>query len=208
MLPLNRIVLDSELSSDLFQETEDVPVTSVAIDPSKREWHQYFLERCLLSHSTDLSETWEPISKKESSYPLHFLSQIAVKEHDTDILIRKFKHDHSVFIYKRGEAIPRIIDDPFMQSYLDGPPDDAWIVPVWILRSPTTFDWLFHLELGEFEKDMRNILNQFNWAEPFHRPNSIVKMAAEIADNLAEPEQEAVDAWAEHLAEDVSRTID
>jgi len=208
MLPLNRIVLDSELSSDLFLETEDVTITSVAVDPSEKEWHQYFSERCSLPHSTDLSITWEPISEKESTYPLHFLSRIAVKEHDTDILFSKFKRHHSVFIYTRGEAIPRMINDPLMQSYPEGPPDDAWTVSVWTLSSATTFNGLFRLELAEFEKDMRNILNQFNCVEPFHRPNSIMEMAAEIADNLAEPEQEAVDTWAEHLAEDVSKTID
>jgi hypothetical protein len=209
MLPLIRIVLDSELSSEFFLETEDITTTSVAVDPNEREWQQYFSERRSLPNSTDLSAIWEPISEKESTYALHFLSRIAIKEHATDILLSRFKHHESVLIYKRGEAIPRITSGPLPQFQPEGPPDDAWTVSAWVLSGTTAFDRLSsYFELEEFEKDMRDILNQFNQGGPLPRPNSIVQIAEEIAGNLAEPEQEAADTWADRLAEDLSKIID
>ena len=62
--------------------------------------------------------------------------------------------------------------------------------------------------IAEFEKDMRNILNHFRRPEPFQRPSAIIQLAEEIAANLEEPEQEAVDTWAERLAEELSTTTD
>ena len=208
MLHLNRIVLDSEISSEFFPEAEDITATYVAVDPNERVWHQYFSERCSLPHSTDLNITCERIPGKESAYPVHFLSKIAVKEHETDILFSRFKNHHSVLIYRRGMAIPRITSEPSGQFYPEEPPDDAWTVSAWTLSGATSFDGLFNLELVELEKDMRNILNHFSRPESFQRPSTIIQTAEEIAANLAEPEQEAVDAWAENLAEELSKTTD
>jgi len=208
MLPLNRIVLDSEISSELFPETADITTTSVAVDPAERVWHQYFSERCLLPHSADLNITCERIPGKESSYPLHFFSKIAVKEHDINILFSRFKHHHSVRIYRKGIPIPSRTSEPSGQFYPEGPPDDAWTVSAWTLSGATSFDGFFNLELVEFEKDMRNILNHFSRPEPFQRPSAIMQIAEELAANLVKPAQESVDSWAERLAEELSMTTD
>ena len=197
--------MDSEISSDYL---EDITATAVAIDPNEREWHQYFSERCSLPQSTDLNMTYERIPGEESAYPLHFSSRIAFKEHDTDILFSRFKQQRSVIIYRRGMEIIIKTDESTGQLYPEGPPDDAWTVSSWFLSGATSFDSPFNLELVEFEKDMRNILNHFRRPEPFQRPSAIIQLAEEIAANLEEPEQEAVDTWAERLAEELSTTTD
>lgn len=205
---LNRIILDSEISSEVFQEPEGITATAVAVDPNEKARHQTFSERCALPHSTDLNITCERLPGKESAYPVHFLSEIAVREHNTNILFSRFKHQNSVLIYRAGMVIPSITTVLSEQFYHEGPPDDDWTVSAWALSGLSVLDELFNLEFLEFEKDMRSILNHFGQPEPFQRPNDIIKLAEEIAANMAEPEQETDDTWADRLADELSRSTD
>lgn len=188
---------------DYNVQIKDVDDTSVYLDPYEHWFHEYFSERLHLS-LTDISLGCLPISTKESARPVHFASNFFFNKVDLNVFIHTFRKEHTMLIHQMGSSYADFFKDSEKHKYLiEGSANEASTVCGWTLSS------LYYPELVRVQEDIDKLLQGLKNCQPLQSSTDLLEMADRIASQISQHEgEEDIEAWAERLADDLSKMTD
>jgi hypothetical protein len=182
--------------------TSTVDTTSYRADFKDLNW---YLAGRVLYQPVGFSTLCQALSRPESAEPTKLLMTIFIGGENEKYLIHSFKNHWQVAKHTLGRA-DEWSWQGFEKTVAIGPADDAWTVPTWVDISKC--EVLPETELAVLKKEIRALLNDFRAGKPLDRPQELRELAAKIADQSRQPDEQSIESWAEELAEKLSKLTD
>jgi hypothetical protein len=169
-----------------------------------KDLNWYLAGRSLYQHA-GYSIPCQTLFRPESADPSKFSLTIYVGGENQNYLVQSFKNEWKLLVHNHGR-VNKSQWHGFETNVAIGPTDDAWTVRTWIDVSKCEIPE--ESELSAIKSQLGSLLRDFKQGIPLDRPEALLKLAAKVAEQSQQPNEQSIESWAEELAQKLSKLSD